>query len=92
MPPMDRDERGRCRKKSGPIAGQSLNAKDPPHDTPWTLRTEPERVAAYTELLRGAGYRGRPDAVREGIELYAAILGLGPLPSWVDITDFNAGR
>lgn len=89
MPPMDRDEHGRCRRKSGPVAGQSLNAKDPPHDTPWSLRTTPQRVAEYSELVRVAGYRGRPDAVRDGIELFAAVLGMGPLPSWVDITDFN---
>lgn len=89
MPPMDRDDKERCLRKNGDIAGQSLNAKDPPHDTAWPLRTTRERAAEYSVMVRAAGHRGRPDCVIEAIQLTAAVLGMAPLPSWVDITDFK---
>ncbi len=89
MPPMDRDDKGRCLKKNDGIAGQSLNAKDPPHDTPWPLRTTRDRAAEYFALVRAAGHRGRPDCLVEAIALFAAVLGMAPLPPWVDITDFK---
>lgn len=90
MPPMDRDPQGRCRRKNGLIAGQSLNAKNPPHDTPFPFRTTVERAAQYDKLVRNAGCRSRPEAVIAGIELVAALLGITALPSWVEITDVKS--
>lgn len=89
MPPMERDERGRCLKKDGGIAGQSLNAKDPHRGTSWPLRTNREDGEAYDAMIRAAGYSSRPDALLDAFDLLAAVLGMGPLPGWVDITDVN---
>ncbi len=87
---MIRDAQGRCIKNGGGVAGQSLNAKDPPRRTGWSLRTKKEDGEAYDAMIRAAGYRGRPDALLDAFDLYAAVLGIGTLPGWVDITDFNA--
>ncbi len=90
MPPMDRDQQGRCLKNDGGIAGQSMNAKFPRRDTGWPLRTTRQHGEAYDAMIRAAGYNSRPDALLDAFELYAALLGIRPLPGWVDITDFNA--
>lgn len=89
MPPMNRDHLGRCIRIDGTIAGQTVNAKFPPHGTPWPLRTTRDRATEYSALVRAAGHRGRPECLIEAINLFAAILGMVPLPSWVDITDFK---
>ncbi len=87
MPPMERDHLGRCLKIGGGIAGQSENAKFPPHDTVVSVRTTRERAAKYREMLLAANYRYRPEAVTDGTQLLGALLGLVALPTFLDIAD-----
>ena len=89
MPPMDRDPEGRCRKKSGPIAGQSLRAHDPPRSEAWSFRTTPERAIELDRLVTECGFRSRPDCLLAALDLYAGLLRQEPLPNWIDITDFR---
>lgn len=88
MPPMNRDHLGRCLKKgTNDVAGQSENAKFPPHDTAVSVRTTRERAAQYREMLLAAQYRYRPEAVTDGTQLLGALLGMVALPTWLDIAD-----
>lgn len=89
MPPMDRDELGRCLRKNGRIAGQSARANDPPIDQAWSFRTTPERAIQLDDLVAACGHRYRPECLLAALDLYASLLRQEPLPDWVEITDFN---
>jgi len=85
MPPMDRDKEGRCRKKSGPIAGQSLRRCEPPRTEVFSFRTTPERFERLLAMIAAGKYRSRADAIDDAVSLLSSLLLRTTLPSWVTL-------
>jgi hypothetical protein len=91
MPPMDRDEEGRCRKKNGRIAGQTARRIDPPRTEVWSFKTTPARFEWFEAQVAAGGFGSRADCVDDASELFAGLLGLEPLPVWLAINEVKKG-
>lgn len=89
MPPMRRDEQGRCRKKRGGIAGQTKRRCDPPRTETWSFRTTADRYDRLEAMITAGGYNNRADAVDDAVALMASLLRQEPLPHWVAIAELR---